>query len=234
MAPLPFRTATSLTGHPPPGQAATHKPATPHPKTPSQIHAPPIKGQETNAHQPNPHTQPEPLFPATTRSQNPEECGRCPGRNPPSVLGGIQLNGLPASQAGHRRRLFALSPRWDGRLTRARGVLSLQGITARHGRSRLCPEPGVSPCASRRRGPARWMEFPQAKGPAAARRLTDQDNRNSPAVKPFRAGASPQGPPEATGQTVSSAILEALHHRWARRTLLRQALQGPCPSQASC
>ena len=146
---------------------------------------------------------------------------RCPGRNPPSVLGGIQLNGQPAPQAGHLRRLFALSPRWDGRLTQARSVLSLQGITARHERSRLCPEPRVSPRASRHRGPAWWMEFPQAKGPAAARRLTDQNNNTSPPVKSFRAGESPRGSPEANNQTVSFAIREAPRHRLARLTPLR-------------
>ena len=32
-------------------------------------------------------------------------------RNPSSVLGGIQLNGLPASRTVIHRRLFALSPR---------------------------------------------------------------------------------------------------------------------------
>lgn len=36
--------------------------------------------------------------------------GRCAGRNPPSVLGSIQLYGLPAPPAGGTRRLFALSP----------------------------------------------------------------------------------------------------------------------------
>ena len=94
--------------------------------------------------------------------------GRCAGRNPPSVHGGIQLYGLPGSQAGHLRPLFALSPRWVGRLTRSKGVLSpTQASSQCPWRSRLCPLPGVSPYASRRRGPARWMEFPQAMRPGS-------------------------------------------------------------------
>ena len=39
------------------------------------------------------------------------ERGWCAGRNPPSVLDGIQLNGLPASCTVTHRRLFALPPR---------------------------------------------------------------------------------------------------------------------------
>jgi len=37
--------------------------------------------------------------------------GWCAGCNPPSVLDGIRLNGLPAPPTASHRRLFALSPR---------------------------------------------------------------------------------------------------------------------------
>ena len=50
--------------------------------------------------------------------------GRCAGRNPPSVLGGIQLYGLPAPPAGGTRRLFALSPRGSAVSTQPPGVLA--------------------------------------------------------------------------------------------------------------
>lgn len=106
-----------------------------------------------------------------------EKVDRCAGRNPSSVLGGIRLNGLPASRAGVHRRLFALSPRWVGRLTLSARVLNASSASSPFGqRSRFCPEPELSPCASRRRGPAKWMEFPQALlGSEAAHRLTDRD-----------------------------------------------------------
>ena len=92
------------------------------------------------------------------------EGGRCAGRNPSPVLGGIRLNGPPAPRAGAHRRLFALPPRRVGRLTRSRRVLNASRASSQSGgRSRFCPEPGLSPHASRRRGPAWWMEFPQAQ-----------------------------------------------------------------------
>jgi len=116
---------------------------------------------------------PPPPYPTRSR------VGRCAGRNPSSVRGGIQLYGLPASQAGHPRRLFALPPRRVGRLTQARSVLNLLSVIACHGRCRLCPLPALSPYTSRCRGPARWMEFPQApEGPKAAHRLTDHDTQH--------------------------------------------------------
>ena len=68
------------------------------------------------------------------------EGGRCAGRNSSSVLGGIRLNGLPASQAGAHRRLFALSP--CGATVSPNPTASStppQRVTAIHRRgSRLC------------------------------------------------------------------------------------------------
>ena len=53
-----------------------------------------------------------------------ERGGRCAGNNPPSVLSGIRLYGLPAPPAGGYRRLFALSPCGSAVSAQPPGVLA--------------------------------------------------------------------------------------------------------------
>ena len=117
------------------------------------------------------------------------KCGRCAGRNPPSVLGGIQLYGLPAPPAGGTRRLFALSPRGSAVSTLPPGVLApdrgsqhlpgevpfLSGADAlapRLAASRPCLVDGVSsdPCGPGGRSPA---HRPRDKGETGSISLPD-------------------------------------------------------------
>jgi len=94
------------------------------------------------------------------------------GRNPPSVLGGIRLRAHPDLGRGPHRSLFGPKPR-DGRFILSLGVIGglaplplPGGFTASYpsaeGGFVSVPEPGVSPCVSRRRGPRFSVEFPQA------------------------------------------------------------------------
>lgn len=93
-------------------------------------------------------------------------------------FGSIQLCGLPAPPVGGYRRLFALAPCGLVVSPSPIGDLILHGIIACQGRYRFCPLPRVSPYASQRRSPTRWMEFPQTSGPTAAPQLTTPLNHS--------------------------------------------------------
>ena len=85
----------------------------------------------------------------------------CAGCNPSSVL--WRHSAMRATRAPSRKASAPIRPCTlrVSRLTQARSDLPLQGIIAHHGRYRFCPLPRVSPYASQRRSPTRWMEFPQ-------------------------------------------------------------------------
>ena len=103
--------------------------------------------------------------------------GRCLGRNPPSVLGGIHLVGIPAPRAEFHWRLLSLSQR--GRVISPSPPAS--STQAHHpprqgGGFLSAPKPGLSADTSRCHASATWMEFPQAhqsREPGAAHQLAN-------------------------------------------------------------
>ena len=113
------------------------------------------------------------------------KCGRCAGRNPPSVLSGIRLYGLPAPPAGGYRRLFALSPcgsavsaQPPGVLAPDRGSQHLPGeVSFLSGADALASRLAASqPCS------VDGVSSDPLGGPAAAHRLTDRETNEDGGV----------------------------------------------------
>ena len=111
--------------------------------------------------------------------------GRCAGRNPPSVLSGIRLYGLPAPPAGGYRRLFALSPcgsavsaQPPGVLAPDRGSQHLPGeVSFLSGADALASRLAASqPCS------VDGVSSDPLGGPAAAHRLTDRETNEDGGV----------------------------------------------------
>ena len=119
----------------------------------------------------------------------PNSCfwGRCPGRNPPSVLSSICLIGEPAPPAEDHRRLLPLSHRCRDHVSSSNPVSpsTLPGKRTRHRHPETSKVSFLRPRAGSHLASvtnttvsAMWVEFPQDHdhGPVTAHRLAAYPN----------------------------------------------------------
>lgn len=105
------------------------------------------------------------------------QSGWCVGCNPSSVLGSIQLSGLPAPPAAGHRRLFALAPRGSAVSPQpSASSPSAESSSSHRWTSRFCSVARSLPrrLAAPRRCMVDGVSSAPDWGPSAAHRLTNQ------------------------------------------------------------